>query len=748
MPSGERNYSAIIVASDATCGGCDLNSGRGRTPDSDAINARADDIAEFFNAGGGILALAGSDNRDVYYDFLPIPATGVAVSAPFTVTSLGESLGITQADANCCPTHNSFELPEANSVLEVAEFDNAGFAETLVAANAIIVGGERSTTLISYDEAFSQPTSQEDGQGRKMMYDIDPTNGNRMVERRVIGEADDTTNAEMDDLVTTYTYTTHGLIDTITDPLGRVTDYDYNARGLMMSVTYALGTADEATMTYDYDLAGNRILMIDGEGNRTTYDYDELNRLEQTTEQDPDGDAGPLTSPVTTITYDEAGNVKTATDSNDNTTTNEYDELDRLIQVTSPDPDREGPLPAPITIYAYDPAGNMETMTDPNGHTTSYTYDGRNRRVTMTDPDGGVTRFGYDSDNNLVRVVDPVDNVTRFIYDARNRLVLETDPFGKHITYDYDASNNLVRKIDRNERVTRYTYDDVNRLRTEEWLAEDESVLNTITYTYDDASNLKTLVDNQSALVFTYDARNRVKTVDNAGTPDAPNVILTYAYDDVGNVLSVTDTIDGNPGATTGYDYDGLNRLVSLNQSGTDTSDKRVDFTYNALGQYTAIDRYSDLAGTQLVIGTEYTYDDQNRLTRLDHQNSASESVAFYDYVYDVESRITRITDVDGVTDYTYDDRDQLATADYSDASRQDEFYQYDANGKPHRVQSARHRLPDRRRQPPALRRHVQLRVRQRRQHDPPHSDQRHRTRRQHRPRVHLGSPQPLGFSR
>ncbi|MGE4003005.1 MAG: RHS repeat-associated core domain-containing protein, partial [Planctomycetaceae bacterium] len=399
--------------------------------------------------------------------------------------------------------------------------------------------------------------------------------------------------------------------------------------------------------------------------------------------------AGPLTSPVTVFTYDAVGNLVTVTDARGNITTSVYDPQDRLVESIGPDPDAAGPLPAPVTRYTYDLAGNLEAMTDPNGNTTEYEYDSRNRRIAMTDPDGGVTQFGYDIDNNLAQVTDPVGNITRFAYDARSRLIEETDPLGATITYTYDAADNLAAKLDRNGRVTRFTYDEIDRLLTEEWLAPDDSVVNTVSYTYDAASNLLSLADNQSALAFTYDARNRVQTVDNLGTPGVPNVVLTYTYDDVSNVLTVSDTIDGGPGATTGYQYDGLNRLVSLNQSGANTSAKRVDFTYNPLGQYAAIDRFSDLAGTQIVIGTDYTYDAQNRLTRLDHQNAQGQSVAFYDYLYDAASRITQITDVDGVTSYGYDDRDQLTSADYTDLTRTDESYQYDANGN--RVQSSQH---------------------------------------------------------
>jgi hypothetical protein len=137
--SGVPLYSAIIVASDITCNGCDNNDAVGVTPDSDAINARAADIKAFFNAGGGILALAGADNMSIFYNFLPIAVTGIPVSPPggnpggFTLTALGQSLGLTASDINCCITHNSFQLPASGSHLLVVEKDSAGNAETLIA---------------------------------------------------------------------------------------------------------------------------------------------------------------------------------------------------------------------------------------------------------------------------------------------------------------------------------------------------------------------------------------------------------------------------------------------------------------------------------------------------------------------------------------------------------------------------------------------------------------------------------------
>ena len=92
-----------------------------------------------------------------------------------------------------------------------------------------------------------------------------------------------------DDIVTSFTYTSDGLIDMVTDPLGRITDYNYNAVGLVSEIIFAVGTADEASQSFAYDLAGNLTGFTDEIGNQTTYVYDLANRVTEITEADPDG---------------------------------------------------------------------------------------------------------------------------------------------------------------------------------------------------------------------------------------------------------------------------------------------------------------------------------------------------------------------------------------------------------------------------------------------------------------------------
>ncbi len=248
-------------------------------------------------------------------------------------------------------------------------------------------------------------------------------------------------------------------------------------------------------------------------------------------------------------------------------------------------------------------------------------------------------------------------------------------------SYIYDEADNLVTMIDRLGRRTDYTYDTRNRLTLESWLGAGHD----IEYTYDDNGNLLTATDPSSKLTMSYDARDRLKTVNNTGTPNVPPVVLTYNYDAAGNVISVLDSINGQSSGVTKYVYDALNRVTRATQNGSAPSagvqDKRVDFAYNQLGQYAAINRYNSLAATNLVANSTFAYDNLNRVTTINHANPGGQPIAFFNYAYDAASRITGITDLDGSITYAYDQTNQLTATQYSDPGRTDESYDYDLNG-------------------------------------------------------------------
>ncbi|HBE69315.1 MAG TPA: hypothetical protein DDW52_14305, partial [Planctomycetaceae bacterium] len=261
-----------------------------------------------------------------------------------------------------------------------------------------------------YEAHFNALVEQIDELGRQTKFEIDSRNGNVLSTHRVIGKPDAISNGETDDLVTVYSYNSHGLVASMTDPMGRRTEYEYTANGLLELVTVAVGLPEEAARRFEYDAVGNQTASIDELGNRTEYEYDSMNRVVVIREADPDR-SGPLTSPVSTFSYDANGNVIQSVDAEGTFNSSEYDSMDRLVATT----DQLGNK----TSYEYGPDGNLISVTDPLGLVSRNKYDARDRLVESIDPEGGRVEYSYDLSDNLISLVDPVGNETRFSYDSR-----------------------------------------------------------------------------------------------------------------------------------------------------------------------------------------------------------------------------------------------------------------------------------------------------------------------------------------
>ena len=102
-------FSAMIVASITSCGGCDNTPAFVETLHSGAGNQAA--INAFFNAGGGIFALAGALDSNAY-DYVPTAATNPGGNPPSTgylQTAAGLLLGLPPVNGDT--THNFFSEP-------------------------------------------------------------------------------------------------------------------------------------------------------------------------------------------------------------------------------------------------------------------------------------------------------------------------------------------------------------------------------------------------------------------------------------------------------------------------------------------------------------------------------------------------------------------------------------------------------------------------------------------------------------
>ncbi len=212
-------------------------------------------------------------------------------------------------------------------------------------------------------------------------------------------------------------------------------------------------------------------------------------------------------------------------------------------------------------------------------------------------------------------------------------------------------------------------------------------MVRTIESTYDPVGNLLSISDPDATYTFIYDEFDRIIREDNAGTPGLPHVILDFTYDVDGNRIGVTDNF-GVQVVSTYNDRDLLESRQWTDINGAGGVDNvRIDFAYNDRGDRIGVERYADLAATQLVGSSTAAFDTLGRMTSLSHRDSAGATIADYVYGYDVAGQLVSESINGQTADYSYDLTGQLADADRSDLP--DEDYLYDANGN--RVESSRH---------------------------------------------------------
>src|SRR5690606_3899123 len=155
----------------------------------------------------------------------------------------------------------------------------------------------------------------------------------------------------------------------------------------LITTTY---TADNESVVFSYDALGNRTAMQDGLGT-TGYEYDELNRLIT------------VTSPFTGVVgygYDLAGNRTRLTYPDTRQVTYDYDGDNRLITVTS--------WLTGTASYGYDPAGRLVTTTLPNGVVSVNTFDAAGRLTNLRHESGEgalLANYAYELDQVGNRVV-------------------------------------------------------------------------------------------------------------------------------------------------------------------------------------------------------------------------------------------------------------------------------------------------------------------------------------------------------
>ncbi|MCL2593306.1 MAG: hypothetical protein FWD82_08070, partial [Defluviitaleaceae bacterium] len=239
------------------------------------------------------------------------------------------------------------------------------------------------------------------------------------------------------------------------------TFYTYDVMNRLIMVE----SAGEFTK-YEYDLAGNLVRMITGNGlNVHTYEYDRNGNVIRYI------DAEGLEE---LYVYDLNGNLIEKTDRNGNVIRHVYDDLGRLVEtIGRVEPSieeqeiamaryeysRNGLLILEenenITIrHQYDSLGRLIRSTQSDGVVTTHTYDRNNNRLSMRMYLNGeltaYTRYEYDLLDRMVRIF--VDGVleAEYSYDVNgNRSSLSYPLVGVQTTYRFNRANLVTEVVNR-----------------------------------------------------------------------------------------------------------------------------------------------------------------------------------------------------------------------------------------------------------------------------------------------------------
>jgi YD repeat-containing protein len=278
-----------------------------------------------------------------------------------------------------------------------------------------------------------------------------------------------------------------------------------------------------------------------------------------------------------------------------------YDNADRLVKVVQA---AVSTTSIPTTNYGYDANGNRLFVTGPRAAVRPVRSNGPE-----TFAQCGPTGFGNGVNEDLAfddTVADDGCPSSFHAYDALDRLQSSTDGLGRVTSYQYDLGSNLTQRTDGRGLVTKYIPDDANRLDLIEHRLADNTLVDTVDYTYNAVGFRTQMVDPTGTASYTPDALDRISSITFPGPK-----IVSYTYDDA-------------PGGSVA-DYPGQRTKITYPDS------KYVDYTYRADGLLKTV---SDWLGKQTV----YTYDYAGLLTETRLPNSTCTG-----YGYDAADRLTSV---------------------------------------------------------------------------------------------------------
>jgi RHS repeat-associated protein len=428
---------------------------------------------------------------------------------------------------------------------------------------------------------------------------------------------------------------------THSDALGELTSFSFNTNqqlvsialptGLVSSNSYFVSGANSNRLasTVDYAIIGGGFV-----GYRTN-SYTWQNGL-VATHTDPLG----LT---TTNTWDNLQRLRRVDYSDGTSVTNEYLDLD-LVQVVdrmhfsnSFAYDSLRRLTAvtnannTVTMYGYCSCGSLSSVTNGFGTSvqavTSLSWDLQGHLLQLSGPDAYTLTWNYNSVGQVTNITDGLTSVTNS-FNNQGLLMASSNAFGLVSGTTFDILNRPTNTINGNSVTITNTFDNLNRLSTRGY--PDGGVER---FGYSFGTLAATSYTNQlltNIVNYLYDALGR-KT----GEVYVGLRTNQFGYDGANDLTKLTD---GNNNQTT-WHYDQFGRTTNkVDATGTEI----IRYGYDADNRLT--NRWTAAKGNN----TTYQYDGVGNLTNVVYPST---SLAF---AYDPLNRLTNMVDSVGTTRFSY----------------------------------------------------------------------------------------------
>ena len=510
--------------------------------------------------------------------------------------------------------------------------------------------------------------------------------------------------------VTSFTYDDAGNVLSITDPVNNTTNFAYDGLGRLTIETNQLGDA----RSFEYEAAGNLARRTDRNGRVIQYTHDDLERL--TNERWYENGSPTPSLSITTdteggsrnevqrvgFTDDEVtGGTFTLTAGGETTSALAYNATAAQVESALEALSSIGSGNVSVTKYEDEMTWTTEwTLTFQSGlagtnvaQTTIDTSNLWQMMYTLTDIQATDTEGGVFDEVQTITLSNASGGTLRLAFRGETTAPLNYDATAADVDSALEELNAVDQLTVTGSAGGPWTVTfagthvgtNVSSIMGDATGTTNGTLVRTITFDYDAASQLTDVSDPDSTYAYTYDNLGRVLTVDNSGTSGVADIVLTSAYDANNNRTSLSATIDSTDDFLNSYTYDSLNRLTQLDQEGqtggNSVAEKRVDFAYNLANQYTTIARYNDTDGgsSNEVAASTYSYDTLGRITGLEYERGGTDLFTPYSWTYDSTNRITQFVSADGTSDYSHDKTSQLTAADHN--YQTDESYAYDANG-------------------------------------------------------------------